>query len=106
MGKFFKLNLPQEQRAVTSKTGKVMCTRYAIPGATHAKDMLEVGGEVSDLVTYKEIAEGISVACRVMSRPSRKAWSNCIQLVAWLRDHKKRGMRFRSDYDDHGLVAH
>ena len=54
---------------------------------------------------HKEISEGISVACRVMSRPSRKAWKHCMQMCAWLRDNKRRGMRFRSDYAEHGLVA-
>ena len=56
---------------------------------------------------HKEISAGISVACtsRVMSKPSRKAWNHCMQMVAWLRGHKDRGMRFRSDADEHGLVA-
>ena len=54
---------------------------------------------------HKEISAGISVACRVMSKPSKKAWGHCMQMVAWQRDHKDRGMRFRSDADHHGLVA-
>ena len=28
-----------------------------------------------------------------------------MQMVAWRRDHKARGMRFRSDNNEHGLVA-
>ena len=55
--------------------------------------------------THKEISQGISMCCRVMSKPSRKAWGHAIQMVAWLRDHKKRGMCFRSDFTEHGLVA-
>ena len=55
--------------------------------------------------THKEISEGISVACRVMSKPSHKAWRHCMQMVAWLRDHRTRGVQFRSDYNEHGLVA-
>lgn len=54
---------------------------------------------------HKEIAEGISVCCRVMSKPSEKAWRHCMQMVAWLRSQKTRGMRFRSDRNEHGLVS-
>ena len=28
-----------------------------------------------------------------------------MQMVAWLRDHKKVGMRFRSDATEHGMVS-
>ena len=28
-----------------------------------------------------------------------------MQMVAWLRDHRTRGVQFRSDYNEHGLVA-
>ena len=54
---------------------------------------------------HKEIAQGISVACRVMSKPSEKAWRHCMQMVAWLKAHKKRGVRFTSNADEHGLMA-
>ena len=54
---------------------------------------------------HKEISEGISVACRVMSKPSEKAWKHCMQMIAWLRDNKRRGMRFCSDNNEHGLVS-
>ena len=55
--------------------------------------------------THKETmsSQGIhvSVACQLMSMPSHKVWKHNVyynmQMVAWLRDHKKSGMRFRSD---------
>ena len=53
----------------------------------------------------KEISQGISVCCRVMSKPSDKAWRHVMQILAWLRDSKKRGCQFRSDSTEHGLVA-
>ena len=54
---------------------------------------------------HKELSEGISVACRVMSKPSHRAWSHLMQMIAWLRDHKGRGMRYSSDNTEHGLVS-
>ena len=55
--------------------------------------------------THREISYGISMCCRVMSKPSYRAWNCCMQMVAWLRDHKTVGMRFRSDEMQHGLVS-
>ena len=55
--------------------------------------------------THREISYGISMCCRVMSKPSYRAWNCCMQMVAWLRDHKTVGMRFRSDETEHGLVS-
>ena len=55
--------------------------------------------------THKEISQGISQCCRVMSRPSEKAWKHAIQMLAWLRDHRLVGMTFSSDNDSHGLVC-
>ena len=55
--------------------------------------------------THREISYGISMCCRVMSKPSYRAWNCCMQMVAWLRDHKKMGMRFRSDATEHGMVS-
>ena len=37
---------------------------------------------------------GVSMLCRVMSRPSELAWSSAMHMVAWLRDHKSLGLRF------------
>ena len=54
---------------------------------------------------HKELAVGISNVCRVMSRPSERAWSHCMQMLAWLRAHRSRGIEFRSDESVHGLVA-
>ena len=54
---------------------------------------------------HKELAYGCSLLCRVMSKPSERAWQFGMQMIAWLRDNAKRGMRFRSDFDEHGLVA-
>ena len=54
---------------------------------------------------HKELAVGVSLACRVMSRPSELAWKNCMQMLAWLRAHRHRGIEFRSDETVHGLVA-
>lgn len=54
---------------------------------------------------HKEIGQGISVCCRVMSKPSKKAWAHAMQMLAWLRAHKLRGIRYRSDNNTHGLVV-
>ena len=55
--------------------------------------------------THKEISQGISQCCRVMSKPSEKAWKHAIQMLAWLRDHRLQGMTFRSNNNDHGLFC-
>lgn len=52
-----------------------------------------------------EIACAVSFCCRVMAKPSEEAWNCCMQIIAWLRDHKDIGIKFRSDATQHGLVA-
>ena len=37
---------------------------------------------------------GVSMLCRVMSRPSELAWTAAMHMVAWLRDHRELGIRF------------
>ena len=37
---------------------------------------------------------GVSMLCRVMSRPSELAWSAAIHMMAWLRENKEIGIRF------------
>ena len=63
VARFFKLNLPTEERNVfCRKSGShKKVTRSLVPSATTSKEMLEVGGEVADLVTYSELAEGTSL---------------------------------------------
>ena len=76
------------------------------------KEVLEKGyrGVCGSLIwpsrfAHKELAFGCSMLCRVMSKPSHRAWNFGMQMIAWLRDNKKRGTRYRSDYNEHGLVA-
>ena len=37
---------------------------------------------------------GVSMLCRVMSRPSELAWNAAMHMIAWLRDNKNMGIRF------------
>ena len=52
-----------------------------------------------------EIASAVSMCCRVMVKPTEEAWKCAMQIVAWLRDHKKLGVKFTSNRDEHGLVV-
>jgi len=35
--------------------------------------------------------------------PHEKAWKACMQIIAWLRDHKHLGIKFTSNRNAHGL---
>ena len=37
---------------------------------------------------------GVSMLCRVMSRPSEVAWGAAMHMIAWLRDHKNLGLKY------------
>ena len=52
-----------------------------------------------------EIASSVSMCCRLMMKPTEVAWSACMQIVAWLRDHKHIGVKYTSNRDEHGLVV-
>ena len=52
-----------------------------------------------------EIASAVSMCCRVMMKPHEAAWKACMQMIAWLRDHKNLGIKFSSNRDEHGLVC-
>ena len=45
------------------------------------------------------------MCCRVMQKPSELAWNATMQIIAWLRDHKEIGIKFKSDETEHGLVS-
>ncbi len=92
------------------KDGYLTLDEYVSEEETKAVSEMGYKGICGSLIwvmrfTHNEIAFAVSMCCRVMSRPSRKAWAFAMQILAWLRDHKTRGKRFRSDYDEHGLVA-
>lgn len=46
---------------------------------------------------HPEIQSSVSMCCRMMARPNQLAWNACMQTVAYLRDHKKTGLRFTSN---------
>ena len=52
-----------------------------------------------------EIASSVSMCCRVMMKPHERAWKACMQIIAWLRDHKHLGVKFTSNRNEHGFVA-
>mgnify|MGYP002630094516 CR=1 FL=1 len=52
-----------------------------------------------------EIASSVSMCCRVMMKPSEEAWKACMQMIAWLRDHKNIGIKYSSDRNEHGFVC-
>jgi site-specific DNA-cytosine methylase len=54
---------------------------------------------------HPEISAGVSMCCRVMQKPSELAWNATMQIIAWLRDHKEIGIKFKSDETEHGLVS-
>jgi hypothetical protein len=64
---FFGINLPKETRkAYCRKQGVTKeVERSLVPSAKSSKQDLELGGELADLVTYKEIAEGTSIGIGV-----------------------------------------
>ena len=37
---------------------------------------------------------GVSMLCRVMSRPSELAWGAAMHMIAWLRENKQLGLRY------------
>ena len=45
---------------------------------------------------FPETSLGVHQLCRVMSCPSRKAWKEGLRILAWLRDHRTRGIKFNS----------
>ena len=61
--RFFSINLLTEKRTVTfRKQGKrEVRERTLVPSAHNVQDNLELGGEVEDLVTWTEMAEGTSI---------------------------------------------
>ena len=46
---------------------------------------------------YCECAVGISFLCRVMSKPSKKAWEAALHMLQWMWQEKERGIIYRSD---------
>ena len=46
---------------------------------------------------FPEISVGVHQMCRVMAHPSDRAWREGIRILAWLRDHRSRGIKFSSD---------
>ena len=45
---------------------------------------------------FPEMMVGVSFLCRLMSRPTKKAWDAGIHMVKWLRQNRDRGIIFRS----------
>lgn len=43
---------------------------------------------------HPEIQAGVSMCCRMMAKPNVIAWKCCMQIVAYLRDHKTIGLRY------------
>ena len=45
---------------------------------------------------FPETSLGVHQLCRVMACPSRKAWKEGLRILAWLRDHRTRGIKFNA----------
>ena len=45
---------------------------------------------------FVECALGVSMLCRLMSKPSKVAWDGAIHMLKWLRDNKEKGIIFKS----------
>ena len=48
---------------------------------------------------YPEMLYGVSNITTVMSKPTEKAWSYAMHMLAWMRENKDRGILFSSDND-------
>ena len=46
---------------------------------------------------FPECALGASFLCRLMSRPSEKAWKAGLHMIRWLGQNRLRGIRFEHD---------
>ena len=61
---FLGVQLPKQEHSVYFKSEGVSRKqeRFCLPSSTHAKDTVELGGELCDLITFGEIAEGTAIA--------------------------------------------
>ena len=46
---------------------------------------------------YPECAYGMNQLCRFMAAPTREAWKAAMYMMAYMRDHKDKGIKFTSD---------
>ena len=46
---------------------------------------------------YPECAYGMNQLCRFMASPTREAWKAAMYMMAYMRDHKDKGIKFTSD---------
>ena len=59
--------------------------------------MAVCGGLLWATRIFVETKVNISNLCRVMSKPSKKAWKHAMQCLAWIRDQRTRGILFREN---------
>ena len=52
----------------------------------------------------KECAYGLNQLCRLMSAPTREAWTAAIHMMAYLRINKDKGIKFHSKGNENPVV--
>ena len=53
---------------------------------------------------FPECAVGLHQLCRVMAKPSRKAWKSAMYMIAWMRANRTRGIQFSTKGNDDPIV--
>ena len=99
----FKDFIPNTHPEAPFPPGKYLW-RNPKPDPAESKEVLDLGYQraVGMLLwaqrgVYPECAYGMNQLCRFMASPTREAWKAAMYMMAYMRDHKDKGIKFTSD---------
>ena len=99
----FKDYIPNTHPEAPVPPGKYLW-RNPKPDPAESKEVLDLGYQraVGMILwaqrgVYPECAYGMNQLCRFMASPTREAWKAAMYMMAYMRDHKDKGIKFTSD---------
>ena len=104
-------HIPDTNPSTPFPANKYLSWRHKIPDPAETQEVLNLGYQraIGMLLwaqrgVFPECAYGLNQLCRLMSAPTREAWTAAMHMMAYMRFNKEKGIKFHCNGNDEPII--